>query len=609
MAKKINRKKLKINEGSSVNSLLRSSTLIIQTETYPVDVSWLCYFKKASDLVFEIKSYLESYSKKRGTANLILKYLRFVIANKIDINIDSLHVYKNYIESKKNIGDTTKYQDFSASRAFYSHLISVGFLPHSVLPKNFKPGRRKIKATFIDLCRHEIKALVTDKHKEIIQVKEQLHLDDLSASSLILCEEWMAQISSIAFSQIEKTIQDWMFLDKIIEQCEKDKILRLKLLQIDNFSDLGIERSIEAAVSILYLKYGYSIPTSTKWPKGLVDYCKCRGWLGSRLRGMFFPTVKTLDNFLVLTLANNTLMPNVDSVAFYMYVNCLQPGVDKGTTNFQLGKDRGSSVITGSLEKQHPLVIAIKELSKKITKCIPNMKQGVTWENENDIPLFLHHFCHREYDEIKKLDTATTADMVCRFINKAAKIEPKLLPLIKNLTGENFRTTHLLIRRLRGQNIFDIAQRAHHKNISTTNEYLERLEVESLVEHRMRLFQKYIINNARASIEKRVGNGFFCDKTENVDNIDKECIRIDKCYQCDCRRIVFESEEIVAEWIAWEKHIINMKEQLIKHNEERWKNVWELNLVQYQTLLNLTSSSMKKNAQSLADNIILPPLN
>lgn len=63
-------------------------------------------------------------------------------------------------------------------------------------------------------------------------------------------------------------------------------------------------RSIELALSVLFVQYGRILPDSTQWPKGIVDYLKYREWTPNRVRAAFFPHPDTLAPFIVGLLSH-----------------------------------------------------------------------------------------------------------------------------------------------------------------------------------------------------------------------------------------------------------------------------------------------------------------
>jgi hypothetical protein len=199
--------------------------------------------------------------------------------------------------------------------------------------------------------------------------------------------------------------------------------------------------------------------------------------------------------------------------------------------------------------------------------------------------------------------------MVRRFIRKSARKYPVLAPLVSKVTGENFRTTHILCRGLRGQSIFVTQSDAGHKSVSTTAKYQDRAEVEASAAQRHLIFQRYLVKEAKASSARRLGNGFHCKPQEKGH---EECLRTDACglgpSGCSARRVVLESPKIVAEWIAWSSHIRSNEDYFRVHRPERWEKVWAPRLLDYEVLLEIVSATVKLKAQQYVGKVVLLPL-
>ena len=126
---------------------------------------------------------------------------------------------------------------------------------------------------------------------------------------------WKTSRVKNVFKGIENHVGDLEVLDKAISSlslANKKKLKEVKDYYLN--SDERDPRSIELALSILFVNYGRILPDSTQWPKGIVDYLKYRGWTPNRVRAAFFPHPDTLAPFIVGLLSHPELAPNVDSV-------------------------------------------------------------------------------------------------------------------------------------------------------------------------------------------------------------------------------------------------------------------------------------------------------
>ena len=69
---------------------------------------------------------------------------------------------------------------------------------------------------------------------------------------------------------------------------------------------------------------------------------------------------------------------------------------------------------------------------------------------------------------------------------------------------------------------------------------------------------------------------------------------------------MLQTPEIVAEWIAFEKHICDHETRLSVNNPERWRKYWLPRLEEYRVLIALTDEKIKHEAEELVDEVVLP---
>jgi hypothetical protein len=383
----------------------------------------------------------------------------------------------------------------------------------------------------------------------------------------------------------------------------------LKLTDLDQLRELDFRavnnKTIKIAMSILYANFGRALPPTALWPVGINDWCRKKGgWLSSRIEGAFFLNIKTLDNFLVLILSDDRLMPNVDSVAFYTYIDCCKPSFEPGYFDVFLDKKRGSPT-TVTIRKNDITVVALLALTKQVKMSLLYFPEGKELLSQQDVSIFLNCQYVDGAFKVKTVDASMTAVMVRRFMKKAAKEYAVLEPLvISGVTGENFRLTHAYLKKLSGKSIYEIKEDLGHSSLNTTDGYVKGVEIQTMLNKRYQDFQRFIIDEAQLeknkNENKRTGSGYYCGDQEN------NCIEYLKCTECEAKRVVFTDVNIVAEWLAWEARILTDKNRFEIENNERWCSYWEPKLVEYQTLISLSNESILNKARSMYKKIELP---
>ena len=190
-------------------------------------------------------------------------------------------------------------------------------------------------------------------------------------------------------------------------------------------------------------------------------------------------------------------------------------------------------------------------------------------------------------------------NIVKRFLVNLATEQPSILPLVQgNCTGRNFRSTIVLIERLSGTSLPTIQKLLNHSHSTTTAIYTERVHTHSILLSKSKEFQQYLVDNAlNGDIETR---SIAKNKEFNEP--------VDQWLNCEAKRIWFKDHEVIAEWIAWEKAILESEEELKFDNIVRWETHWLPRLVKFQSLISMVLEVDRRHALELAEHIKLPPL-
>ncbi len=565
---------------------------------YRVDFGFLAHIKEGRDIVACL---LRWQAGKRGAhtvATSVRGFLSFLAQAERPLDSLALATYRQFLDGNSQIRGGTRQQSYSTAAAFFRELQQAGLAPAGDSPAGFASVDATPKPTFAESVSdwHELREL--DVYKGwLAETVGVTQLTESTRHVLAACRGWMTTLENRASATVELQLADWALADFVIDKGSRGPW---------SWSE---SRSVEAAIHELHLAYGRFPPPSDQWPPGIVDHCKYRGWPPSRLKSALFPTVKSLDALLVLCLANRHLAPNVDSVAFYAWTDCIEPAEWPGQVRVKFGKFRGTGP-SALLSDRSTLVRGLRGLERHVTRVL-NERPGVasSIQDAGRTPLFLHHFNARGADVVKRLDPSTTSDMVRRFISKAAKSEAVLRPLVGKVTGEQFRGTHLLCDRLEGKSIFTVQSVAKHKSVETTDGYLRRLEIEALARARHLEFMSYLLDEARSSNLKSVGNGFHCAPGEADP---AGCTRYDLCgvgaVGCPARRIVLKDPAVIAEWVAWLSHIEEHAEYLQANRPERWEAVWAPRAAEYRVLLEGVTETEKLASREHLNSVALMPL-
>ncbi len=415
-------------------------------------------------------------------------------------------------------------------------------------------------------------------------------------------KSWKSSRVKNLLNGISTNVDDMTILNKSINNLsleQKEELNKVETYYVD--SDGRDPRTIELALSILYANYGRILPESIKWPKGITDYLKYRKWGSSRVHSAFFPTPETLAPFIVGLLSHIEIAPNVDCVAFYTYLTSFKPSSKEGKTHVFMDKPRANKPIEKDIKTTDPMISLCIKHSERMLSVLKSIQ---TIEANNLIlnrktPLFIQHNTILTGRDIHTLDSSTVVNIVKRFLADLAKEDPFILPLVEGgCTGQNFRPTIVLIQKLCGESTRVIQKLLNHSNSATTKIYTERVLTQSIILNKSKKFQRYLVKNALKNDSSNNG--------QLLNTVIEDAV--DEWIKCDAKRIWFKDDEVIADWLAWEKIISDSENELKFENPIRWEKYWLPRLVKYQSLLENVLEIDKKSALTLAETIKLPPL-
>ncbi len=531
------------------------------------------------------------------------RYLRFVAEHSMTVGSRSLQEFRSKLELDPRLSDGTRASYYSNAVGYVNSLAKQGVVVAEDPPAGFAKVRKAPKRTLAEAARNwEVVKDLPEFDDWLANVASIPNLDKTGREVLAISEGWTALLERRAAELVARQLDDWALSERVTSKCGAG-------LEQTQHRWPGV-KSIECALGCLFETFGGELPPSAKWPNGLVDYCKHKGWPPDRLRAALFPTIKSLDAFLVLALTNSRLAPNVDSVLYYAFVGCVTPTDEASSVRVCFGKFRGRGP-DSVLDAREPIVRALQALEAKVKRALSGLspRELANLSKDGGVPLFLHRYVRGGRSEIRPVDPGMAAYMVRRFVTRAAEVHTILRPMVGGVTGENFRPTHLLCSRLRGDSVFAIQAKARHKDVRTTAGYLERVEVESSAMRRFADYQRYLVDESKAERMRRLGNGFLCDEEASPRD---QCVRTDACGMgaagCSARRIFLGSPMIVAEWIAWASHIRSREPYLRIHRAERWEGVWAPRLLEYEVLLEQVPTAIRLEATALTPSITLLPI-
>jgi len=603
MAKRVVRRQLEVNSAAELHHLVTTDCETLDLgEEGVINIPYARRLDQNEAVVRELNIYLRRYNLRRGVANQILRYLKYVAHFSGAVGPNSLRDFRGYIDKSLDISTSSKSQLFSASKNFVSHFMAAGNIPDELLPKGFLQVGKGTKPTFSELAGSDKEQFRKSLCDQIVQAKRDYNLDEQAALTYAYCREAMRLIHSYALESINQWEEDWSWVDSITKDLTQENIARLSNTVSFRESEFSGQRTVTLAFQILFSKYGRTIPASTDWPPGLADFLKGRRWPPRRVGGAFFPTTVQIGDFLTAILSHKDLRPNVDAVAFGLYLGNVGPAFEKGFHSVFFDKKRGGST-PKLLASSDPLAKALEGLQDKIRLALPNILGGVEHLAQHQAEMLIHITPAAGHEtSFRTIDRSSASNLVQRVIRNASKHHELLGPLSdKRASGQNFRPTHVVIKRLSGASNGEIKRDLDHQFLATTSRYSDRIETQSVIMGKYQEFQQYLVDESRGLT--RTGSGYFCSEpTESV------CGDIDKCFGCPAKRIVLSSPEVAAEWIAWSKKIEENRASLEMNNPERWTRYWAVKLAEYQALIDQLDQRTFGKASRLAEVVTLPQL-
>lgn len=605
MGKKVVREPLAVESSADVHHLVSSDQEKLDLgEEGEISIPYVRKIDQSEAVARELNIYLRQYAKRRGVANHILRYIRYVAALGGAISPISLRDYRNYLDREFQGQPSGKAQIFNHSRNFVAHFIASGQIPDEPLPDNLPTTiGRGTKRTFSEIAGSNKDHFKEDLADLIDQAKKQNELAGGDALTFAYCKESMRVLHEFALERIRQWEKDWDWIESLITDLSPESFSSFSGIKSFKASDFSGKRTFELAIQILASKYGRVIPPSTEWPTGLSDFLKQYGWGPRRVCGAFFPTTVQVGDFLTAILSHEKLKPNVDSVAFGLYIDQIKPAFEKGFHSIFFEKKRGDSTAK-TMPSNDPLVKVLVGLQSRLRHVLPGVPGGQEHLAQHDAPIFIQitNGQGRKNSTFRVLDTSTTSGIVKRVIKLAAARHRLLQPLVEGgATGENFRPTHTAIKRLAGDSDAEIKRDLDHKNLSTTARYADRVETSSVIMGKYQDFQRYLVDEA--SKLSRTGSGYLCGQST-----ESACGDLHMCFSCPAKRIVLSSPEVASEWIAWRAKIESNQSRLEVSNPERWSNYWAARLAEYQALIEQLDQRTFKQASILAEDVALPPL-
>lgn len=605
MGKKIIRKSLNVDPSAELHHLVASGQEVLDLgEEGEISIPLIRQIQQSEAVARELNIYLRQYTKRRGVANQILRYLRYVASLGGAIGATSLSDYRNYIDKDYKGQPSGKAQLFNVSRNFVAHFMAAGHIPDEELPNRMNTTiARGTKPTFSEIAgshKHRFKGELVGL---IGQAEKHYGLSGEEALTYAYCKESMRVIHEFALGRIQEWEQDFDWVESVISGLTPERASSLSCIESFKETDFPGQRTLEFAFEILASKYSRVVPTSLSWPVGLGDFLKRRGWAPRRVCGAFFPTTVQVGDVLSAILSHEKLKPNVDSVAFGLYFDQIRPASERGLHLIYFNKNRGNST-QKTLYSNDPLVQSLIGLKTRLLRVLPDIPGGKDHLSQRDAPILIHitNAAGRQKNTFRTLDPSSTSNIVQRLIRLASEKYRILEPLVLGgASGENFRSTHVTVERLAGHSDGRIKLGLDHKSLATTARYADRVEVSSVIMGKYQAFQQFLVDEA--SKLPRTGSGYLC-----AASAESVCGDLNMCFDCEAKRIVLSSPEIAAEWIAWSTKISSNRSSLQMGNPERWSKYWAVKLAEYQSLIDQLDQRTFRHASKLAENLALPPL-
>ncbi|MCU8496515.1 hypothetical protein M2G42_19480 [Vibrio vulnificus] len=395
---------------------------------------------------------------------------------------------------------------------------------------------------------------------------------------------------------------------RFAKELSQDQLNELKELEDFSYFNPRFDlRTIEHAISILYVQYGRLVPDSTSWPRGVTDYLKHRGWSPNRVRAALFPTTKSVVPYIVGLLSYIDLSPNVDTVAQYAYLNSFTPSDEDGKVRVFLDKFRGEAV-DKSFEADDPIIAACVRHTTRMKSVLLEVGDlGEEVLRKEKSQLFVQYTVSgansSKINALKAPEASSVTNLVRSFINEKAGKYP-ILNEILSASGEHFRPTNALILKLSGEASGKIQKVLNHKSAVTTDLYTERVFTQTILKTKQKNFMQYLVDSAVSPKTKPQEHGVGIDS--DLWNISTE--GVDEWIHCEAQRFWFHDIDIISEWLAWETKISDAEEELKFNNPKRWALYWAPRLAKYKSMLALVSKTELNVAIKKAESVVLPPL-
>ncbi len=607
--KRIARTPLAVTKKASVSDLKVFIDWEVKTEGNPILVLYLANIHDGESILNELNVFLRHQRAKRGVANNILRYLKYLSALGGVVSAQSLKDYKDFLDKDKGSEANSKSEVFGACKKFAKHLISVGIIPNQSLPENFKRTTVKPKSSFSEIAianPKEFDKYIFKHRHSINKLAGEFNLEEVESEILFYNISAMEFIHEKSKAELKAALSDMVFVDRLVGKLSSEDIERLKKLDWAVCSNE--DRSIELALGILYAQFGRVISKTGDYSQ-IHDWLKSRGWFGSRIQSAFIANRYIQRPLFLACLSHPDLLPNVDTVFRYLYVDCLQKSFESGYTNVFMGKKRGQSIDV-DLRNSDDLVQLLKSYIKHFSKGM-RLDFSSPYFKEDKVSIF----GRINFDRLGKektlvfegYDPSTPASWVRTKLKDYAK-ENDLLELISHsnfsATGENFRPTHAIIRKLSGESLGRIKAALGHVYTSTTKGYVKRAETSALIDRKARNFQLFIVEQA-LNVHS-APNHDECNEDDSRDVPERVELISSHLEQLEVNRIVLTDINLISEWIAFSNLIIKEKDRLILSNPSRWANHWEVILAEYQEFLSQVSTKDFKRAEEFAVTIELP---
>ena len=601
---KLQRRKIEVKPEGSITHLARNVEWRIPVESGdPIDAACISHIHDSENIFEQLLIWSRNQAARRFTVNTVLRYLKYVASLNGAVSFQSLRDFRQELDIRNFASANTKAQVFSICRNFVNFLMLVEVIPDEKLPKNFEYTAKKPKSTFSELTKEALVVFAKENSGIVESIEAKHNVSREEAQALAYNEYFLERYHTLSLNWIESWFEDCLFIDNILKEIpdmNRGKMQRIKDYRLNkgDWACFATERTLKLAFQILYSHFGRLIPSSNDWPIGISDFCKSRGWSPRRIQSAFFTSAYNLQYFLVAALSHKELAANVDTVAFYAYLDAFMPSTESGKMAVHMGKKRGLP-IDKELSKKDRLCATFYAYQNRLKKLLEEVEGGQAWLLKENCELFLHFTKSKGKHSIRCFDKASTSYMVRRVTKQLASQYPEFNPLVNVVSGENFKPTIAAIEILSGTSLSQLKYKLNHKHISTTEGYGIRVETQTLHDRKLSNFQEYLLLQ-RSNEYPDTGNGFQCGRAE-VPEV--TCGGIEMCFDCPAKRVVLKDLKLIAEWLANSRWIEANEKRLKFNNKQRWEEYWQNCLAEYSALLAKCSQSDILAAESIAANI------